>query len=439
MHLFPSVGIQIPDILLPKPGIDLQKWAVIACDQYTSQPDYWDKVRQSVGDSPSTLNLILPEVYLGQSDEEARIQSANQSMQDYLKQGILLESEGMIALERTLVTGKRKGLILALDLEKYDFNRGSQTLIRATEGTIIDRLPPRIKIRKNASIELPHILVLIDDPEQTVIEPILASAHKNQPIYDFDLMQGSGHLTGWKVNDPGSELRMLNALERLAEPKFFQQKYRVGPEKGVLLYAMGDGNHSLATAKSVWEMNKATLGMDHPSRYALVELENLHDPALMFEPIHRVLMGVNPEAVIAGMQAHFGARLKKERVAAMQNMVEGVRKQSGLSQRFGMITAGGYLVLEVMQPETNLPVGTLQAFLDNWLKSASSVKIDYVHGDDVVESLCSEPGHVGFYLPPMAKSELFRTVILDGALPRKTFSMGEAKEKRFYMEARRIA
>lgn len=438
MHLFPSVGIQVPDILLPNPGIDIQKWAVIACDQYTSQPDYWDKVRQSVGDSPSTLNLILPEVYLGQSDEEARIQSTNQAMQDYMKQGILQESEGMIALERTLVTGKRKGLIVALDLEKYDFNRGSQTLIRATEGTIVDRLPPRIKIRKNASIELPHILVLIDDPEQTVIEPVLASARMNQPVYDFELMQGSGHLTGWKVTDPESEIRMLNALERLADPKFFQQKYRVGPEKGVLLYAMGDGNHSLATAKSVWEMNKATLGMDHPSRYALIELENLHDPALMFEPIHRVLMGANPEAVIAGMQAHFGARLKKESVTSMQTMIEGVRKQSGLSQRFGMVTVGGYLILEVMQPETNLPVGTLQAFLDNWLKSASTVKIDYVHGDDVVESLCSQPGYVGFYLPPMAKNELFRTVILDGALPRKTFSMGEAKEKRFYMEARKI-
>ena len=438
MHLFPSVGIQIPDIFLPKPGIELHKWAVIACDQFTSQPDYWDKVREAVGDSPSTLNLVLPEVFLGQTNENDRIQSTYQTMQGYLKQGILQGFEGMIALERTVGSSKRKGLILALDLEKYDFNRGSQTLIRATEGTILDRLPPRIKIRENATLELPHILVLIDDPEQTVIEPVLEAARGNLPEYDFELMLGSGHLTGWKITDPKLENQMIKALEKLAEPKFFQQKYRVGPEKGVLLYAMGDGNHSLATAKSVWEMNKATLGIDHPSRYALIELENLHDPALVFEPIHRVLMGANPEAVIAGMKAHFGARLKIENVSSMQNMVESVRSQNSLSHRFGMITSGGHLVLEIMQPATNLPVGTLQSFLDIWLKAATSVKIDYVHGEDVIENLCSQPGYVGFYLSAMAKSELFRSVILDGALPRKAFSMGEAKEKRFYMEARKI-
>jgi hypothetical protein len=205
MHLFPSVGIQIPDVLLPKPGIDLQKWAVIACDQFTAQPEYWEQVRQAVANSPSTLNLILPEVYLGQADEELRIQSTYQTMQDYIKQGILQEFEGMVALERTVGTASRKGLILALDLEKYDFNRGSQTPIRATEGTILDRLPPRIKIRKNASIELPHILVLIDDPQQTVIEPLLNSIRTSKPEYDFELMLGSGHLTGWKIID--SELQ----------------------------------------------------------------------------------------------------------------------------------------------------------------------------------------------------------------------------------------
>jgi hypothetical protein len=439
MQIFPTVGIQIPEILLPKPGIDLQKWAVIACDQFTSQPDYWEKVRETVGDSPSTLNLILPEVYLGQEDEETRVHAANEKMREYKKQGILQSFNNMIVLERTLVTGKRKGLMMALDLEKYDFNRGSQTLIRATEGTILDRLPPRIKIRKNATIEIPHILVLIDDPDKTVIEPVLDSVHLDPPVYDFDLMLGSGHLTGWKITNTETENNMKKALEKLAEPKFFQKKYRVGPEKGVLLYAMGDGNHSLATAKSVWAKNKAILGMDHPSRYALVELENLHDPSLIFEPIHRVLMGANPEAVLTGMQSHFGARLKMENVPSMQSMVESVLKQGKLSHRFGMITVGGYLVIEIMQPESNLPVGTLQSFLDVWLNSASSVKIDYVHGNDVIEDLGSKPGHVGFYLPAMAKSELFRTVILDGALPRKTFSLGEAREKRFYMEARNIA
>jgi hypothetical protein len=439
MRNFPTVGIQIPEILFPQPGIDLEKWAVIACDQFTSQPEYWEKVRESVGNAPSTLNLILPEVYLGRDDENSLIQNANIKMQSYLLDGILQSFDGFIVVERTIGDHKRMGLMLALDLEKYDFNRGSQSLIRATEGTIIDRLPPRIKIRKNASIELPHILVLIDDPERTVIEPVLDHVRPNSPLYDFDLMMGSGHITGWKVQDPDLYEQIKTRLEFLAQPDVFQKKYRVGPERGILLFAVGDGNHSLATAKSVWELNKAVLGMDHPSRYALVELENLHDSALVFEPIHRVLTETHHEAVLAGLHNHFGARLRIENVPTMQEMIEKVRGQSGFSQRFGMISSEGDHVIEIMQPEANLPVGTLQAFIDNWLKSEPSVKIDYVHGNDVIESMCSQPGNVGFFLPAMSKSELFRTVILDGALPRKTFSMGEAKEKRFYLEARKIS
>jgi hypothetical protein len=439
MRSYPSVGLQVADILLPGQGVDLPKWAVIACDQFTSQPDYWEKVKQTVGDSPSTFNLILPEVYLGKGDEESRIEATNRNMQSYMQEGLFSSFEGIIAVERQIGSAYRKGLMVALDLEKYDFNRGSQSLIRATEGTILDRLPPRIKIRKNAPLELPHILVLVDDPDKTVIEPVLASVQGNPPAYDFDLMLGSGHLRGWKVTDTQVEKSLISALEKLGDPASFQKKYRVGPEKNVLLYAMGDGNHSLATAKSVWETNKARLGMDHPSRYALVELENLHDPSLVFEPIHRVLAGANPEAILAGMRTFYGARLKIENTDTFTGMVEKVRSHSNFSQRFGMLTPGGFLVAEVLQPDSNLPVGTLQAFLDKWLQAASTVAIDYVHGDDVLASLASTPGNVGFYLPAMSKDELFRTVILDGALPRKTFSMGEAKEKRFYMEARRIA
>ncbi len=438
MRLYPSIGLQIPDILLPASGIDLHKWAVIACDQFTSQPEYWNDVRGIVGDAPSTLRLILPEVDLGKPDEESRIRSTNQAMLDYCDQTVFDEFEGMIAVERTIGSVKRKGLMVALDLEKYDFNRGSQTLIRATEGTILDRLPPRINIRRNASVELPHILVLIDDPEKTVIEPILESVLDEKPLYDFDLMLGSGHLRGWKVTDHQSERKMVAALEKLADPALFQKKYRVGPEKGVLLYAMGDGNHSLATAKSVWELNKSKYGMDHPSRYALIELENLHDPALVFEPIHRVIKGANPEAILSGMRSFYGARVKTEVVPSMEEMIKSVISQGDFSQRFGILTTGGFMVAEIMQPDANLPAGTLQSFLDNWLKTAPAVSIDYVHGDDVLCSLSTQPGHVGFYLPAMQKDELFRTVILDGALPRKTFSMGEAREKRFYMEARRI-
>jgi hypothetical protein len=439
MRTYPSVGLQIADILLPGQIINSQKWAVVACDQFTSQPEYWEKVKQTVGDAPSTLNLILPEVFLGKGDEEARIEATNLTMQTYLQDGLFSAFEGLIAVEREIGSSYRRGLMLALDLEKYDFNRGSQSLIRATEGTILDRLPPRIKIRKNAPLELPHILVLVDDPDRTVIEPVLESVSHDQPAYDFDLMMGSGHLRGWKVTNPEVEKSLITALEKLGDPKDFQKKYRVGPEKNVLLYAVGDGNHSLATAKSVWEMNKARLGMNHPSRYALVELENLHDPSLVFEPIHRVLTGASPEAILAGMHTFYGARIKVENAESFTSMVEKVRSHSNFSQRFGMLTPGGFLVAEVLQPDTNLPVGTLQAFLDKWLKAATTVVIDYVHGDDVLADLASKPGNVGFYLPAMEKGELFRTVILDGALPRKTFSMGEAKEKRFYMEARKIA
>ncbi len=357
-----------------------KKWAVIACDQFKSQPEYWDKVTEIVGDSPSTLNLILPEAYLGEGNEKSRIQTSYKNMLAYQKQGIFESFEGLVAVERSIGSARRKGLMLALDLEKYDFNSGSQTLIRATEGTILDRLPPRIKIRQNASVELPHILVLIDDPEKTVIEPVLNAIQSMPPAYDFDLMLGSGHIRGWKVTDMDiGKGNGLKALENLSDPEFFQKKYWVGPEKGVLLYAVGDGNHSLATAKSVWEKNKASLGMDHPSRFALVELENLHDPALNFEPIHRIVTGVNPEAVLAGMKAFFGARLIIENIPTMQEMISTVRNQGSFSQSFGMLTVGGFLVVTIMQPKANLTVGTLQSFLDSWLVEASPVNIDYVH------------------------------------------------------------
>lgn len=438
MRLYPSIGIQIPDILLPISGIDYQKWAVIACDQFTSQPEYWNQVNEIVGEAPSTLRLILPEIFLGRQDEESRIQSTNHAMKHYCQEELFTIHEGMIAVERTIGSIKRKGVMIGLDLEKYDYNRGSQTLIRATEGTIVDRLPPRINIRKNATIELPHILVLIDDPEKTVIEPVFESVSESNPLYDFDLMLGSGHLRGWSVTNKQVEHNLVSALEKLADPVGFGKKYHVGPEKGVLLYAMGDGNHSLAAAKSVWEMNKLKFGLNHPSRYALIELENLHDPALVFEPIHRVINGADPDAVLSGLKSFYGARVKIENVDSMDDMINSVMRHGDFSQRVGLLSADSFMVAEIMQPESNLPVGTLQSFLDVWLKSVPSVKIDYVHGDDVLASLSAKPGFIGFYLPSMQKDELFRTVILDGALPRKTFSMGEAHEKRFYMEARKI-
>ena len=437
MRNYPEIGIQIADILLPKPGTDLTKWAVIACDQFTSQPEYWQQVEDMVGSAPSTFRLTLPEVYLETPEEPRRIESTQQAMQAYLAKDLLTAYEGLIYVERTVEGRTRRGLMLALDLERYDYNKGSQTLIRATEGTILERIPPRVRIRQGAALELPHILVLIDDPEKTVIEPVAAQRDHLAPVYDFELMLGSGHLRGYRVTDLAIEKQVVGALEKLADPQKFAQRYGVGADKGVLLFAMGDGNHSLATAKAIWEKLKPTVGMNHPARYALVEIENVHDEGLEFEPIHRVLFGVK-QNVVEAMTAFYGGDIHFQRCKSAAEMVEVVDGQQGVEQAVGVISSAGYQVAWITKPTSNLPVGTLQVFLDGWLKNGGAEKIDYVHGEDVVCELGAQPGKLGFYLPGMPKSDLFKTVILDGALPRKTFSMGEAKEKRFYVEARKI-
>lgn len=435
MKTYPELGILIPEIHLPKAGIDLHKWAVIAVDQFTSEPEYWEEVERIVGDSPSTFRITLPEIYLEQPGLEERIERIQQTMHAYLQDGLLQPREGLIYVERTFGGKTRKGLMLALDLEQYDYNKGAASLIRATEGTILERLPPRIKIREGAPLELPHILVLIDDPERTVIEPIAARKNSLEKLYDFDLMLGSGHLTGYAVPD---ESGVVEALRRLAQPEAFAARYGLPPETPVLLFAMGDGNHSLATAKAIWEKNKAALGMDHPSRYALVEIENVHDEALAFEPIHRVLFGLKRD-VYAALEEAFGAGHAYQPVESAEAMIAAVNAASSQAQRVGLVGGGrGFGVVEFRNPAANLPVGTIQNFLDRFLKAGGAEKIDYVHGAEVTIRLGSQPGNLGIYVPGMSKSDLFKTVILDGVLPRKTFSMGEAREKRFYLEARRI-
>ncbi len=437
MKNFPSLGFQIPDILMPASNIDLKKWAVIACDQFTSQPDYWQKVAEIVGDAPSTFHITLPEIYLGKPEEFERLTSTQVRMKEYQQNGILVPYEGMIYVERTVDGKTRRGLILALDLEKYDFSKGSQSLIRATEGTILDRLPPRIKIREKASLELPHILVLIDDPQDSVIGPVEKAAKELPNAYDFDLMLSSGHLTGRKVNQQVLETQVVSAIEQLAQKDVFYQKYGVSQDYGILLFAVGDGNHSLATAKSIWDKLKPEVGMDHPARYALIELENIHDHGLEFAPIHRVLFSVSAD-LVKSLLGFFGDRITFEVVSDKQEMIQIVNSQSEGTHKFGLITPNGFQVITVTSPNSTLPVGTLQEFLDSWVKLNLGVIIDYVHGDDVVCELGAQNGNIGFYLPPMRKHQLFKTVILDGALPRKTFSMGEAHEKRFYLEARKI-
>lgn len=445
MKTYESIAIGIPEILLPKDGIDLKKWAVIACDQFTSEPEYWHKVEELVGEEPSTLNLIYPEVYLSEKNPEVRIDRIRDYMNRYLEEGLFEKVEGPIYVERHTGQNTRKGLMLCLDLDSYDFRKGSSSLIRASEGTILARIPPRVRIREGAPLEVPHIMVLIDDPENTVIGPLTQNKDRIEKLYDFDLMMESGNLSGYRVNDQGLEKGILQSLTELADPEAFARKYGLSPGTPVLLFAMGDGNHSLATAKTIWEQTKENAG-DKASiaksslRYALVELVNLHDEALVFEPIHRVLFDVAPgRDILDEMRRFFSGRCRILKCPSAEEMTEAVDSQKGNAQKMGIITPDGFGISEVTHPDSNLPVGTLQNFLDVFLENDGAREIDYVHGKETAIQLGKEKSSAGFYLPAMNKHDLFKTVILDGALPRKTFSMGEAWEKRFYMEARRLS
>lgn len=412
------------DILIPQ-NVDFSKWSVVACDQYTSEPQYWKSVRKTVGNEPSALNIIFPEVYLNDGSDEDRISKINAVMEKYVNDGLFRElSDSFVYVERTQSDGKvRHGLIGAVDLEEYDFNKGSQSKIRATEGTIIERIPPRQKIRRNAALELPHILMLIDDRERSVIEPLTEKKAEFEKLYDFDLMMDSGHLTGYKVSE-SEKNRIITALDAFADRGAFEAKYNVCG-KGVLQFAVGDGNHSLATAKSCWEEIKKTLPQseweNHPARYALVELMNIHDSALEFEPIQRVLFDTD------------GEKLMKEFFEYYPNA--SYEDNGGQKIRYSYNGKEG--AIYVKDAPSNLPVGTLQKFLDEYLEKNGGT-IDYIHGDDVVRKLTEEKNTIGFMMDAMEKNDLFSTVIKDGSLPRKTFSMGEAADKRFYLECKKI-
>jgi hypothetical protein len=443
MRYYDSLALAVPDILLPRTEVDLTKWAVIACDQFTSEPEYWQKVQEIVGDSPSSLNLIYPEVYLGEPQAEARISRIREHMRSYLEKGVFTAAEGFVYVERRTGSGVRKGLMACLDLEHYDFQKGSKSLIRATEGTILSRIPPRVKIREGAPLEIPHIMVLIDDPRDTVIGPLQARKGSLRKLYDFELMLGSGHLTGYRVDDASLEKGIVAALQALADPRAFAAAYGLRPGTPLLLYAMGDGNHSLATAKTIWEKTKEKAKDPKSvlrSRHALLELVNLHDRALVFEPIHRVLFDLTPERNLIGdMERYYRGRFRFAECQTPEEIMALVDRQKGTPHRIGLVTPSQFGVIEVFEPDSNLPVGTLQNFLDGFMGEKGAREIDYVHGTEPVLRLGKKSGGAAFYLPAMDKSELFKTVILDGALPRKTFSMGEASEKRFYLEARKLA
>lgn len=379
------------DILLPKSDFD--KWSVVACDQFTSEPKYWEETERIVGDHPSALKIILPEVYLNDDGVEEKIKKINSVMKEYIDSGVLQEyKDEMIYVERTLSDGRiRRGVVGAIDLFEYDFNNGAKTMVRATEGTVLSRIPPRVKIREDALLELPHIMILIDDPDNTVIP----QENNGQIVYDTELMQNGGHIKGSLVGKDGIN-KIISALEELCRGK-----------DEPLVFAVGDGNHSLATAKACVDENNSL------SRYALAEIVNIHDPSLDFEPIYRVVFGVDVENLVKEAKNHFKNCTEHEVKCVFSDKVESFFAD-------GLVS------------------GALQQFIDEYIEKSEGAVCDYIHGESSVLQLVAENNAVGFIFDGIGKGELFEYVEKNGSLPRKTFSMGEANDKRYYMECRRI-
>lgn len=407
-----NLGFVTTDILIPK-NADMTKWSCVACDQYTSEPEYWTEVEKKVGNAPSTLSLMLPEIYL--SETKQRTESINENMKNYLENNVFTTlKDSFIYVERTLASGKiRKGLVGAIDLEVYDFSKDTTSLCRPTEATVVERLPARVDVRRGACIEMPHIMMLINDKNFEVIEPYSEMKCDLERVYDFDLMQNSGHISGYRVTEDSAEIA-LNAINDLYENSI---------EDHPMLYAMGDGNHSLAAAKQYYEILKTELGeesLNHPSRYALIELVNLFDDSLEFEPIHRVIFDVDIKKFMKEFEKYCG-------------LVKG--KENG--QQFELVIGGKGEFYTFTTPDTALTIGTLQNFIDEFLKTNKG-EVDYIHGENTVYKLSTPENRIGFIVDGIEKDSFFDAIIKDGILPRKTFSMGHACDKRFYLECRKI-
>ena len=466
------------NILLPNNGIDMKKWSVIACDQFTSQADYWDAVEKYVGDAPSTLNVVFPEIYLGtitkqendcnssgagvKNDKETgrktkyasmtddeRIKYINTTMDTYLTDGTLKQAvaDGYVLVERTTESGVRLGIVGLIDLDDYDFDPKKKTLIRATEETVISRIPPRVKIREHAAIELPHVMLLVDDPidgqntdgcmedsrenvinigavKHGIIEGVYAIRDTFRKLYDTDLMQGGGHIRGYAIEG--------EAAKQVTEAFAAKQE-----SCGGFLFAVGDGNHSLATAKTCWENIKKSGKFTeeqlktHPARHALVEICNLHSEALEFKPIHRLLTNID----VKDMLSFFEAEITKQGLASAEGdeiVFEYVESGSCTA----LIKNSG---INITNRGDRLPVEILQGILDKYLETHGNVEIDYIHGDEALHGLVKETKGCGIFLQSIDKSTLFPAINAGGVLPRKTFSIGEANEKRYYMECHKIS
>lgn len=447
------------NILLPNDGIDMEKWSVIACDQFTSQADYWDAVEKYVADAPSTLNVVFPEIYLGTTTKQERIKYINNTMDTYLTDGTLKQAvaDGYVLVERTTESGVRLGIVGLIDLEDYDFDPKNKTLIRATEGTVISRIPPRVKIREHAAIELPHVMLLVDDPldgqngefcrnesqenavniaaiKHGIIEYVYAIRDTLRKLYDTELMQGGGHIRGYAIEG--------EAAKQLTEAFAAKQN-----SCGGFLFAVGDGNHSLATAKTCWENIKKSGKFTeeqlktHPARYALVEICNLHSEALEFKPIHRLLTNVD----VKDMLSFFEAEITKQGLESAEGdeivfeYVESGNDDSAKQANGNEAVSENNYGINITNRGDRLPVEILQGILDKYLETHDNVSIDYIHGDEALHRLVKEIKGCGIFLQSIDKSTLFPAINAGGVLPRKTFSIGEANEKRYYMECHKIS
>ncbi|HPX26941.1 MAG TPA: DUF1015 domain-containing protein [Treponemataceae bacterium] len=435
MNTFTRFGITIPHILLPKEQKQMDAWPVIACDQYTQDRSYWEKVEALAKDKPSTVHITLPEVYLNLTDKPARINSIREKMNEYLNSGVFADPiESMIYVERKTEYGRtRKGLVTAVDLETYEWKPFSKALIRATEATIVDRIPPRMEIRKGAPLETPHIMLLVDDPNKTLIEALGNQIHeeRKEPLYNTELMMKAGHLKGWKADSPKDIALIEKALCGI-------EQQNTEKDGSVFMFAVGDGNHSLATAKAVWDEYKKEHGVtEHPSRYALIEIVNIYDEGLTFEPIHRVLFGINSKELLNYCTEELEGKVSV--CSSAQELEDKVEQSKAF---FGFVyEENGKTVYNCLETEvTELAVSRLQPVLDKFLENNKTDKteIDYIHGSEEVFRLGGKNGAVSILLPPIAKDSFFATIGGSGPLPRKSFSMGEASEKRFYMECRRL-
>ena len=443
MKKIEDYGIRIPEILLPK-NVDINTWSVIACDQYTQDKEYWKKAAEKTKGKPSTLNLILPEVYLNDEDKPERIKNIRSVMQSYIDSGVFADPKKcLVYLERKTAYGRtRKGLVAQIDLETYEWKPFSKANIRATEATIVDRIPPRMEIRKGAPLELPHIMLLVNDKKDLLIGGAKRITSAKETLYEGELMNNGGSIKGWEISSDEELLVINEAINKIAEEN-------TTSDGSTFLFAVGDGNHSLATAKAVWDEYKTKLEKDgvsadvinnSPVRYALIEIVNIYDTGLTFEPIHRVIFNINNDELIAFLYKKLNGTLQE---LSSKDELEAAVKNSTNYFGFAYKKDGSQKYTLLKTQLSDLAVACLQPEIDEFLKSAPAQnnctgEIDYIHGSDEVLKLGEKENSCGILLPPIVKDSFFETINGRGPLPRKSFSMGEADEKRFYLECRKL-